>query len=666
MSIGKLPLVLKGKYRLLSELGVGGTGAVYLAEHIGLRRKVAVKILPAGFATNSVELARFQREATALAALDHPNVVRAHDCDEHDGVYFLVMEYAEGVDLYQYVARHGPFSPDGAVTVIAQAAAGLLHAHREGWVHRDVKPNNLFLDATGRVKVLDLGLARIFSLESGDNLTGRFDSGAVMGTADYIAPEQAIDSTTVDHRADVYSLGASFYFLLTGQPPFPSGTLAQKLLAHQIREPRPIRDIRPEVPEAMARLVHRMLAKNPIHRPQSLEDVVVELRAPVSPGSPRAQLSDPVQSTLVVADSPETVLDLARRNASPVPEVAVPLVPAMPPPLSRVRGRSAGRVWWVAAAVGAAAIAGGSSVVVPADLGRPALLEMPPPTHTVPHSPPTRAVIGAEPATARTVSGGTQFDLKGSAFAKYESDSETGRPFPCVTNVQTPAGTIVVARACFSLQAIIEEENKTIQDVRGIGPIERLAEPAVGVRHKLELQKTSKSIAVGVTDMRTVRVTSVGTGRLLVMESVLIGPAGKGVKSSPLNGLVVTLAPTEGKQWMFRLWPNGTSDVSDVGWGVAGQSVIAKVGGDDNGSGVAIFVHPDNTLRTRLTTKVESAQMVFRGNLGQASPPPVNGLFGFGTAPMRMAYGLFTFDRATNGTGDIRAAYDSFLSLARE
>jgi hypothetical protein len=117
---------------------------------------------------------------------------------------------------------------------------------------------------------------------------------------------------------------------------------------------------------------------------------------------------------------------------------------------------------------------------------------------------------------------------------------------------------------------------------------------------------------------------------------------------------------------LFRHWPNGTADVTDIAWGVAGQSVIAKSGADDKGSGVVIFVHPDNSLRTRLNAKVESGHLVFRGNLGQATPPPVNGLFAFGAEPMKMAYGLFAFDRATLGAGDIRAAYDEFLSLARE
>jgi hypothetical protein len=209
-------------------------------------------------------------------------------------------------------------------------------------------------------------------------------------------------------------------------------------------------------------------------------------------------------------------------------------------------------VWWVIAAVLTVAIVGGSGVVMVASRERFLATEGPSTLHPVSHSPPTRLGVGPEPAIARTGSGGTQFDLKGTPFAKYESESGTARPFPSVANLQTPAGAIVVTRACFSLQAITDDDNKTVQDLRGVGPSERLAGPAVGLRHKLEVQRSSETVAIGITDTRTVRVANVGAGRLLVMRSHLIGPAGKSVKNSPLNGLVLTLAPTEGQAWLFR------------------------------------------------------------------------------------------------------------------
>jgi serine/threonine protein kinase len=255
--------VLNDKYKLLEHLGTGGMGTVYLCEHTTMLRRVAIKVLPLSRAKDPSYLERFYREARAVARLDHPNIVRAHDIDHDDKVHFLVMEYIDGSSLQEIVGNHGPLDPTRAAHYIAQAALGLQHAHESGLVHRDIKPANLILDRQGTVKLLDLGLARFF--HDDDRLSKKYDE-TVLGTSDYLAPEQTMGSD-VDIRADVYSLGATFYFCLTGQTLFGEGTAAQKLIWHTTRQPRPISLLRPEVPEELANLVEKkMLAKDPAER----------------------------------------------------------------------------------------------------------------------------------------------------------------------------------------------------------------------------------------------------------------------------------------------------------------------------------------------------------------------------------------------------------------
>src|SRR5262245_56404965 len=217
-----------GKYKVLERLGVGAMGTVYLCEHPGMRRRVAIKVLPASLASNPSILARFQREAKAMAAIDHVNLVQAHDIDQDGQMHFLVMDYVDGVNLQQLVLRVGALNPLRAANYIRQAAQGLQHAHEAGLVHRDIKPGNLLVDRTGIVRILDLGLARFFH-DNEDMLTVQYDDKVMLGTVDYVAPEQVRDSHNVDIRADIYSLGATFYFLLSGQPMFPEGTKPQKL-----------------------------------------------------------------------------------------------------------------------------------------------------------------------------------------------------------------------------------------------------------------------------------------------------------------------------------------------------------------------------------------------------------------------------------------------------
>lgn len=260
-----------GKYKVLERLGSGGFAQVYLCEHKLMRRRVAVKVLPVAKAKNSSALERFYREARAAAALDHPNIVHAYDIDQDNDLHFIVMEYVDGANLQEIVKRSGPLSVLRACHYIQQAALALQTAHEHSMVHRDIKPGNILVDRTGLVKVLDMGLAIIFSDED-ELLTKKFDDGT-LGTADYLSPEQAIDSHAVDIRADIYSLGVTFYFLLTGKPPFEGVALAQKLLAHQMKAPPPIAGFRKDVPAALLAIIDKMMAKTADQRYATPGDV---------------------------------------------------------------------------------------------------------------------------------------------------------------------------------------------------------------------------------------------------------------------------------------------------------------------------------------------------------------------------------------------------------
>jgi serine/threonine protein kinase len=277
-----------GKYRILEPLGSGGMGKVFLAEHISMKHRVAVKVLQINPNDRSSQQARFRREARASGKLNHPNIVQTHDFDT-DGKNFLylVMDYVEGINLFDLVRKRGPLPVEAAAQYLGQAAYGLQHIHQAGLIHRDLTPGNLLLDRHGTIKILDLGLAR-FHLDNHDPITQRFDEKAVLGTADYLAPEQALRASEVDIRGDIYSLGATGYYLLTGRPPFDDAkTVTQKLLAHQTRNPESIHNVRPEVPAALAAIIESMMAKNPSDRLQSPADVIRALApwqsTPVAP-----------------------------------------------------------------------------------------------------------------------------------------------------------------------------------------------------------------------------------------------------------------------------------------------------------------------------------------------------------------------------------------------
>ncbi len=268
-----------GGYRLEAKLGEGGMGAVYKAVHTEMDRVVALKVLPESCLKDQRAVARFRREIKAIAQLNHPNIVQAYDAREVDGTRFLVMEYVEGMNLSDLVKRTGPLPVAEACELIRQSAVGLEYARQRGLVHRDIKPSNLMLTPEGQVKILDLGLALLDEMHSSsaDELT---NTGQMMGTLDYMAPEQGSDSHTVDIRADIYSLGATLYKLLTGRTPFGGAeydTPVKKMMALATEDPEPIDTLRPEIPAELAAIVHRMLAKDPDDRPATPAEVAEAL-----------------------------------------------------------------------------------------------------------------------------------------------------------------------------------------------------------------------------------------------------------------------------------------------------------------------------------------------------------------------------------------------------
>jgi serine/threonine protein kinase len=260
-----------GKYKFLNHLGSGGMGTVYLAEHTLMGRKVAIKVFPKQNNENKSLLARFFQEAQVIAALNHPNIVQAYNIDAEKDIHYLVMEYVDGNDLEAIVKSNGVLSPENAANYIAQAADALAYVEEVGIIHRDIKPANLLLDNEGVIKVLDMGLARL-TADDENSLTRKHDEN-VIGTADYMPPEQAIDSHSVDCRADIYSLGGTLYFLLVGNAPFPDGTIAQRLMKHQVEQPQAIETIRDDVPKILIDACSKMMAKKPDDRFQSAAEI---------------------------------------------------------------------------------------------------------------------------------------------------------------------------------------------------------------------------------------------------------------------------------------------------------------------------------------------------------------------------------------------------------
>ncbi len=280
---GKGKSLTLGNYILIEKIGAGGMGQVFKARHKRMDRLVAVKLLPEAMTREAAAVARFAQEVKAAARLRHTNIVAADDADQADGVHFLVMELVDGIDLSALVKKEGPLSVEKAINCILQAAQGLEYAHAAGVVHRDIKPANLLLDRKGTVKILDMGLARVESvgdaIGDAEQEPGELtNTGTIMGTVDYMAPEQAVDTRSAGARADIYSLGCSLFFLLTGKVIYEGDTVMKKLLAHRNQPIPQIRAVRFDVPEQLEAIFRKMVAKKTKDRYQSMTEVIAELR----------------------------------------------------------------------------------------------------------------------------------------------------------------------------------------------------------------------------------------------------------------------------------------------------------------------------------------------------------------------------------------------------
>jgi serine/threonine-protein kinase len=340
---GKATELFLGPYVLTDKLGEGGMGKVYRATDQRSGLEVALKVIRPNLLSNHVVRRRYEREVLAAGRLRHPNIVGVTDAGEYDGRVFMAMEFVDGIDLARLVREHGLLPVPEACEYVRQAALGLQHAHDQGFVHRDIKPSNVVVsgerhvpDATDPAvaKILDMGLVKAVGLEDGEGGTDLTRAGTVVGTPDYMAPEQAKNSRTADNRADLYGLGCAFYFLLTGRPPFPDGSPIEKILRHQTDPPPPLQAIRPDVPDTLAQIVSRLMAKDPAERFQSARELAEALE-------PLTQYEDP---TLIVTprprpndaaedlhSPPSTLAPLFTPSSSDLLPARTPLPPPPPP-----------------------------------------------------------------------------------------------------------------------------------------------------------------------------------------------------------------------------------------------------------------------------------------------------------------------------------------------
>jgi serine/threonine protein kinase/WD40 repeat protein len=385
-------------YEILGEIGRGGMGRVYKALQQRLNRTVALKVIHKERVSQNPEaVLRFQREAQAAAQLSHPNVVIVYDTDQVGDVYFIAMEYVEGIDLHELIKDSGPLAIDLACDYIRQAALGLQHAHERGLVHRDIKPSNLLVtmprkpadggsgfhvlpgvpgkdpgkdpatpgrpirplglsymgtSPVGVVKILDMGLALV--THASDTEAARWtQEGTLMGTPDFISPEQAVNSHGVDIRADLYSLGCTFYYLLAGQPPYGEYPLIKKLLMHQVADPKPIEEVRAEVPLPIRAVLKKLLAKRPENRYQTPAELVYALSAFKSsesskssgnfrpaPAAPPQPPTPPANMPLPVQPLDATPIDVAAAAAANPQKPTVPLLPKKTEPNLALQSKS--------------------------------------------------------------------------------------------------------------------------------------------------------------------------------------------------------------------------------------------------------------------------------------------------------------------------------------
>jgi serine/threonine-protein kinase len=347
--LGKERELMVGPYAVLEPVGSGAMGHIWKARHRRLDRLVALKIVRPEYVNNPAALERFHHEAQAAARLSHPNIVSIFDADEDGDRLFLAMEFVPGMDLAQAVKESGPLPVGVACAYACQAAAALQHAHERGLVHRDVKPSNLMrTEDRTQIKILDMGLALLNDPQAQRTQTG---TGLVMGTPDFMAPEQSLDCEQVDIRADIYSLGCTLYFLLTGQLPFPQGNLTDKLMHHRQIEPEAVERRNPGVPAELGDVVRRMMAKKRSERFQTPAEAGAALepfQQPATPSSPTA----PVQLTPPARPEPST--RMAMREQPPTPSAR----PTMNSQTLELARRQENRFWLAMSLVLVALLAG--------------------------------------------------------------------------------------------------------------------------------------------------------------------------------------------------------------------------------------------------------------------------------------------------------------------
>ena len=277
-----------GKYKLLNLLGVGGMGRVFLAEHTIMHRKVALKVISKEFSNNPDALKQFQAEARAIATLNHINIVQAYNFESEGDRFYIVMEYVDGQSLEKRVLKEGPLPINDVVSYLRQSAKALRHAHQRNMIHCDIKPDNLLLNQDGQIKILDMGIAKLNDPKKKSQAQetaptsdsqAKKDESHILGTVDYLAPEMASGEAEADPRVDIYSLGCTMFFLLTGQVPYPETTLIERILAHQEKPPRDPRELRPDTPKELAYIILKMEEKKPEDRYQSMDEVLAALDA---------------------------------------------------------------------------------------------------------------------------------------------------------------------------------------------------------------------------------------------------------------------------------------------------------------------------------------------------------------------------------------------------
>jgi serine/threonine protein kinase len=300
--------LILGPFQLLAPIGRGGMGTVFLARDGRTRDLVALKVLPRDSAERR-QRARFRREMKLSRRLDHPHIAATYATGKIQGVYFIAMEYIPGKSLQRLVQAEGPLEVSRAARLLCEVAAGLEHAHSQGLIHRDLKPSNIMITPHDHAKVLDLGLA-ILEGEDVEDVRVVGGKGYIVGTMDYIAPEQTANSATVDRRADIYSLGCTLYYAVTGRPPFPGGTSKEKIQRQRREEPESLIDLKPTIPVAFAVFIRQLMAKDPCDRPANAAEVIRKLRRWAGDAVlPLDRKDDPEYSTAVFALQEELGVD---------------------------------------------------------------------------------------------------------------------------------------------------------------------------------------------------------------------------------------------------------------------------------------------------------------------------------------------------------------------